>query len=332
MANNIDAIKRGWHYNAVTGNLEAYNNGNEIFQYPYGTNYYVSKSGADTNSGKSWALSFLTISAAMTAAASVGSATTRRGGVKIYVAPGGYTEDIKTPLNADCPFGQLIAVNPTPGQSYGAVYVTAATAGVECFQVRARGWYISGFEFDALADAESVVLGGGTGTNASGTIIEDCLFVGQNQGLYGIDWRNELAGASNALCTIRRCGFYGFTSGTTAGKCLSCSDSGSDQPRFALIEDCWFGDSDNLIDMNPRGFKESTIRNCTFYTNGANQNPDEIIDNTGGNDTMVYGCKFPGTYTNAGGYVAGTNDNFAGNSAFDESGKAANGWTYANPA
>ena len=99
-----------------------------------------------------------------------------------------------------------------------------------------------------------------------------------------------------------------------------------------MIEDNWFADSDNLIDMNPRGFKESTIRNNTLYNNGANQNPDEMIDNTGGNDTMVYGNKFPGTYTNAGGYVAGTNDDFAGNMAPDQASKAANGWTFANPA
>jgi hypothetical protein len=222
-------------------------------------------------------------------------------------------------------------VNPTPGQSYGAAWTTASTAGVECIEVRGRGSYISGFEFDALADAESMVLGGSTAnSNASGVIVEDCLFVGQNQGLYGIDMNNVTT--SNALQTIRRCGFFGYTSGSTAGKCITCSNSGIDQPRFILIEHCWFGDSDNLIDMNPRGFKESTIRFNTFYTNGANQNPDEIIDNTGGNDTQVYGNKFPEPYTKAGGYVAGTNDNWAGNYAETQGSESANGLTYADPA
>lgn len=328
MANNKAAIKRGWHYNTVTGNLEAYNNGNEIFQYPLGTNYYVdATNGADTNSGKSWALAFSTIGAAMTAAGNLSS----RGRAKIFVAPAGYTEDILIPLNADQPFGQLIAVNPTPGQSYGAAWTTASTAGAPCIEVRARGWYISGFEFDALADAECMEIGGTTtGNNGAGTMIEECLFVGQNQGLAGIDWQSSIAG--NPLVTIRRNGFYGFTSGSTAGACLMCSLSGIDQPRFAVVEYNWFGDSDNLIDMNPRGFKESLIRYNTFYTNGANQNPDEIIDNTGGNDTMVYGNVFPGTYSNAGGYVAGTNDGWTGNTATDVSGEAANGWTLAVPA
>ena len=326
---NKDAIKRGWHYNAVTGNLEAYNNGNEIFQYPFGTNYYVdSVNGAATNSGLSWAQAFSTITLAMTAATALGATTARRGGVNVYVAPGGYTEDVITPLNTEVPFGKLIAINPTPRQSFGAVYLASSTATAACITVRARGWLIEGFELDVGAAGMGVWLDGSTASSsAQGTEIRNCLFVGQNQGLYGID----VTGNGAPLTKIVECGFYGFSSGLTAAKCITCTSSGTDQPRFWIIEDCWFGDSDNLIDMNPRGFKESEIRNCNFYTNGANQNPDEIIDNTGGNDTNVHGCKFPGTYSNAGGYVAGTNDNFVGNMATDVGSYAANGWTYANP-
>ena len=278
---------------------------------PPGTQLYVDTTlGNDGNAGLGWGVgkALATIGQAMTLAGTTAASPASRGRVQIFVAPGGYTEDIKTPLNATHPFGQLIAFNPTPGQSYGAAYTTATTASVECLQVRARGWYIAGFEFDALADAESVVLGGSTSTNGSGVMMEDCLIVGQNQGLYGIDFQG-----APPLVTIRRCGFFGFTSGSTAGKCISCTASGTDQPRFILIEHCWFADSDNLIDMNPRGFKESCIRFNWFYTNGANQNPDEIIDNTGGNDTIIYGNYFPGTYSGTGGYVAGTNDEWGGN-------------------
>jgi len=283
------------------------------------TDYFVDSAlGSVDNDGLSWATALLTISAAMLLAAALGT----RGRARIFVAPGGYVEDIKTPLNDDCPFGQLIAVNPTPGSSFGAVWVTAATPGVECLQVRARGWYISGFEFDALADAECVVLGEGVGCNAGGTIIEDCLFVGQNQGLYGIDFANELA--SNPHVTIRRCGFYGFHSGSTDGKCITCTNSSHDQPRFVMIEDCWFGDSDNLIDMVAQGFKESTIRRCTFYANGSYYNPDEKLNNGGGRDTYIYDNIFGGTYDHGGGYVAGTNDVW--------SNLMAGGRTAANPA
>jgi len=297
---------------------------------PPTTDYFVDGTlGNSGNSGLGWGtgVALKTIDQAFTKA----DALATRGRFRIFVAPAGYTEDPNTPLNANAPFGQLIAVNPTPGNTFGAAWWTGSNAGEACLTVRARGWYIAGFEFDALADAECIVIGGGdTGTNGAGLMLEDNLFVGQNQGLAGVDWQSGVAG--NPHVTIRNNGFYGFTSGSTAGKCLSCTVSGIDQPRFALIEHNWFGDSDNLIDMNPRGFKESIIRYNSFYTNGANQNPDEIIDNTGGNDTQVYGNKFPEPYTTAGGYVAGTNDNWAGNMAEDVAGEAANGWTYADPA
>ncbi|KKN06320.1 hypothetical protein LCGC14_1078470 [marine sediment metagenome] len=321
-------IKRGWHWDKANQELQAYNNGVEIIQYPLGNVYYVDgTNGVDTNSGTSWTTSFSTIQKALDTVGTDGG----RGRGKIYVAPGGYTEDLTTPLNAAAPFCELVAVNPTPGRSYGAVYLTASTAGAAVLTVQARGWRISGFEFDALADAECVILGGTTaGNNAAGTLIEDCLFVGQNQGLTGIDWQNGVA--SNALCTVRNSGFYGFTSGSTAGSTMRCTISGIDQPTFALIEDCWFGDSDNYIDMNPRGFKESTIRNNTFYFQGANQNADEKFDNTGGSNCQVYGNAFGGVYTLAGGYVAGSGDDWSGNMAEAVSGESANGWTFAVPA
>jgi len=266
--------------------------------------YFVDgTNGNARNDGLSWERAKATIQSGL-------DLCTGRGRHRVLVAPGYYTEDLTTPLNAIAPFGQLIAYNPTPGNTFGAVGIAGTTTA--CLTVQARGWYIKGFEFDAAADQECVIIGGATaGNSGQGTMFEDCLFVGQNQGLAGIDAQSSISG--NPLVTIRSCGFYGFTSGATAGKCITCSNSGIDQPRFWLIEDCWFADSDNLIDMNPRGFKESIIRYNTFYTNGANQNPDEIIDNTGGNDTQIYGNAFPGTYDAASGYVAGTNDEWGGN-------------------
>jgi len=91
-----------------------------------------------------------------------------------------------------------------------------------------------------------------------------------------------------------------------------------------MIEDCWFGDSDNLIDMVAQGFKESTIRRCTFYANGSYYNPDEKLNNGGGRDTYIYDNIFGGTYDHGGGYVAGTNDVW--------SNLMAGGRTAANPA
>lgn len=271
--------------------------------------YFVdSTDGAAENDGLSWERAFSTIALAMAAI----TALAARGRGVIYVAPGGYTEDVVTPINSAGPFGALMAVNPTPRQSFGATWITASTAGAACLTVQARGWLIDGFEFDALADAECIVIGGPTAANnGAGTVIQHNLLVGQNQGLAGIDFQSSIAG--NPLVTIAYNGFFGFTSGSTAGRCITCSNSGIDQPRFAVIEHNWFADSDNLIDMDGRGFKESVIRDNTFFTNGANQNPAEIIDNTGGNDTQIYRNALPGTYDRASGYKAGTNDEWGGN-------------------
>ncbi|KKL23712.1 hypothetical protein LCGC14_2422620, partial [marine sediment metagenome] len=220
------------------------------------------------------------------------------------------------------------AVSPTP-DSYGAAYLTASTAGAPCLAIRARGWYVSGFEFDALADSACVYFDGVTSnSNASGTVIEDCLFVGQNQGLYGLHVANT--NASCGLVVIRNNRFYGFTSGSTDGACMQCTNTSTDAPGLWTVEDNWFADSDNLIkDMS---FKMCTVRNNTFVAGGANQSPTQKLKNTNGSLTNFYGNSFGGVYTLAGGYVAGSGDDWSGNMAEDVAGEAANGWTFKVPA
>ncbi len=210
MANNISAIKRGWHYNAATGNLEAYNNGNEIFQYPLGTNYYVdATNGSDSNSGLSWALAFSTIGAAMTAI----TALATRGRAKTFVAPAAYTEDVVTPTNANGPFGSLIAVNPTQ-ESRGAAWLISSTATEPCITVKARGWLIDGFEIDAPATDGCVFL---SGANAKFLEIANCLLVGSltYANGFGVD-----TDSANPLVVIRDSTFFQFR-GTSAAAITS---------------------------------------------------------------------------------------------------------------
>lgn len=71
------------------------------------------------------------------------------------------------------------------------------------------------------------------------------------------------------------------------------------------IHDCTFSANTNHIDS---GFTQSTIRNNVFgkFTTMA-------IDLTGGSDNMVVGNALYGTYSIAGGYVAGTNGEWGGN-------------------
>ena len=315
-------ITRGWHWDKSRQELQAYNNGVEIIQYPLGNIYYVDgTNGADTNSGTSWTASFATIQNALD---QVGT-DALRGRSKIYVAPGGYAEDLTTPLNSAAPFGELIAVNPTPARSFGAVWLSPSSSNTPILTVQARGWRFSGFEFDPNAGG-AIVLGGTTaGNNAAGTVIEDCLFNGGSVALFGIDWQSGIA--SNALCVVRNNTFYAFDPGTTAA-CLKCSESGIDQPGLALVEHNIFEGSDNYIDMNPRGFKSGVIRHNTFFAATA----DEKFDNTGGSNCQVYGNAMGGAYTLAGGYVAGSGDDWSGNMAEAVTGESANGWTFAVPA
>lgn len=274
-----------------------------------GTDFYVDATlGAAGNSGRSWGNAFSTMTLAMAAA----NALATRGRFRIFVAPAGYTEDVATPVNANAPFGQLIAVNPTPGHSFGAAWLQASTALAPALSVRARGWLIDGLEIDALADAVCIDLDGSvTARSAAGTLIRGCLLVGQNQGLSGVDFKSNAQG--NPHVTIESCGMYGFTSGSTAGRCITCTNSSQDQPRFVNVHWNWFGDSDNYIDYEGKGSKESFYSNNSFPANGANQNADEKLNLDGGNDNMVWQNKFGDTYNKANGYVNGTNDDWGGN-------------------
>jgi len=150
--------------------------------------------------------------------------------------------------------------------------------------------------------------------------------VGGKVGKYGID----VTGNGAPLSSIMNCGFYDFHVAASNASCIMCSESGTDQPRFWLIENCWFGNSDNLLAMNPRGFKECIIRYNAFLSVGANYTASKCIDNTGGNATVFYGNKFGGAYT-TGNYVAAANDEWEGNYARPAGGESDYGLTYNDP-
>ncbi len=268
-----------------------------------GINYYVTKTGNDANDGLSWGQAFLTIGQAMDTITARGA---ERGRASVFVGPGGYTEDIITPLNTIAPFGQLIAVNPTPDRSFGAVFLKASTASTATITVRARGWLIQGFEIDNVASGVGVLLDGATANSSGqGTEIRNCIFVGENQAGTGINVTKNGAPYTH----IRNCHFSGYTS-----QAITCTESATDQPRFWLIKDCEFVDNTNHIKMAGKGFKESQIRDCAFYDQGANQNATLILDNTGGSDCLIGPNNIlAGTYSISGGYKPGATEVWLGN-------------------
>ena len=254
----------------------------------------------------------------MTTAAAYGtSLAQRRGRVRILVAPGGYNEDVVTPLNTECPFGQLIAVNPTPTRSFGATYIYASTAATTSLIVRARGWLITGFEIGAVASNGCIWLDGSTtNSSAQGTEISHCIIGGWAVGTYGIDVTGN--GAPHSI--VHHNHFDGIV-----GPAIKCSSSATDQPRFWDVYANHFVDNSSHINMNPRGFKESWIHDNVFMEVGANRTASVQLDNTGGSACAIGPGNFlSDTYDTAGGWVAGTNEDWYGNFSED-------GVTTANP-
>jgi hypothetical protein len=303
--------------------IEGAVNRGDLLAFPGVELYVDSVNGSATGDGRSWDTAFNTITLAMAEAIVQGGLIGIRGLVRIFVAPGGYNEDVVTPLNTQCPFGQLIAVNPTPGKSFGAAYIYASTAGEPAITVKARGWLIKGFEIAAIANAECIVLDGQSANcNAAGTIIEGCIISGWGPaGSIGID----VIGNGAPHTTIRDCFFDGFLS-----EAIKCTASGTDQPRYWDIDNCRFVDNANHIKMNPRGFKESVIRNCHFMQVGANRTATIQIDNIGGNACTIGPNNYlSGDYDQGnGGYYAGSNEEWRGNHSQDSE----NGSAQANPA
>lgn len=280
------------------------------------TDYFAdTANGSDANNdGLSWANAKATIGACMILAAALGT----RGRARIFVAPGGYNEDVVTPLNTQCPFGMLVGVSPTT-RSFGGAYIYASTAATFSLIVRARGWHISGFEIGAVANGGSVWLDGLTAnSNAAGTHIEGCIVGGWGAAAtIGIN----VTGNGAPLTVIRNNHFNGCV-----GAAIQCSNSGTDQPRFWEIDRNHFVDNGSHIDMNPRGFKESWIHDNVFLQVGANRTASVQIDNRGGSACMIGpGNALSDTYDNAGGYYAGSDEDWYGNACQD-------GFSAANPA
>ncbi|MHC4715615.1 MAG: hypothetical protein ACYS5V_01480 [Planctomycetota bacterium] len=285
------------------------------------TRYHIDvTNGSDASDGLSWGNAVASITQAFTLAIAAVAADSGllRGRFQFFVAPGGYEEDLVTPLNTQLPFGQLIAWNPTT-QSFGGAYLYAATAATFSLIVRARGWRIQGFEIGAVANGGCIWLDGATAnSNAAGCEIIDNIISGWGAAAtVGID----VTGNGAPLTQVRRNHFNGMV-----GAAIECSASPTDQPRFWLIEDNVFVDNGSHIDMNPRGFKESWIRNNCFMQVGANRTATVQLDNRGGSACAIGPGNFlSDTYDNAGGYFAGADEDWYGNASED-------GYTTANPA
>ncbi|KKN56937.1 hypothetical protein LCGC14_0567290 [marine sediment metagenome] len=166
--------------------------------YP-GNVYHVDKTGNDGNDGLGWGggRALLTIQAALDKCSGRGLHT-------VLVASGAYQETLTTPNNATAPFGQLIGMEARDTGSGCYLYSVGTT---NILTINARGWRVSGFEFESGSAAAGIKLvreSGGV-NRSDYTQIDNCAFV---TGKYGI----EVTGAPYEV-VIRNCTFFNLTTG-----------------------------------------------------------------------------------------------------------------------
>ena len=108
---------------------------------------------------------------------------TARGYHTLYVRSGAYQETLTTPINATAPFCQLLGVDPT-NRGYG-VYLYPASAADTILTLNARGWRVSGFEFESATGAGITTTRDIAGTNRADYLrVDHCNFASSKYGLH----------------------------------------------------------------------------------------------------------------------------------------------------
>lgn len=258
---------------------------------PYGNALYVdSVAGQSGNAGRGRGSAFSTFAAAQ-AAANSGDVIFVRGNITENITAKAGLFDITivgqgSPRNADAHTGN---------NGYSAATWKASSQTDPLLILRQQGWKIYNMLFDAptsdaciefIRDAAS----GDSERDSSHAIIDGCRFASGATGIL-------ISGTENIFnVTIRNSFFHNLT---------DAIDSPGAYAHNWLLENNRFAANTNHIDS---GFTQATIRNNAFgkFTTMS-------IDLRGGADNMVYGNGLYGTYSNVGGYYAGTNDEWGGN-------------------
>lgn len=252
--------------------------------------WYVDPAGDVEGDGRSWDEPFNSLTDAL---------TVMKKWDTIFCAPGAYTGNHNTPLNAVAPFCAIIGMRQT---SLGlAAWAGATTQTLPIITVKARGWRISGFEFDNPTTSGNQSAGvelyklNATYSTLRGDYLEvdHCLFTGGKTGFmfYG----------GGTYAHIHDCRFDLLAGTGTYDGAIMCSDSGHQCPTMCLIENNDFMGNDTHIGMGngtARGFNDSIIRGNLFQKTGYADTCTLIMDirsNGGGN--MIIGNWFDCTVT-----------------------------------
>jgi len=192
----------------------------------------------------------------------------------VICAPGDYTGNHVTPLNSVAPFCSVIGMQAT---ALGLGPFAAATdTASPILSIRARGWRVSGFEFDGNAVTESVLATTSGTSNANFLQMDHCLFTGGS--VAGIDYFG-----APTFSALYHNGFTQMTGGST----ILCSDASTDTPRSGHIYGNRFWENINHIAMNPRGFKDTVIEKNTFMLDGVSRDALVMLDTRGGGGNQI---------------------------------------------
>lgn len=234
-----------------------------------GTTLHVDGStGSDGNDGLGWNTALATIQAAL-------DLCTSRGKWTILVASGAYQETLETPLNATAPFCQLIGMEAR-GVGSGC-YLYPAAASNDILTINARGWRISGFEFESGATGAGIRFTrdtAGTPDRADYTWIDHCHF---SAGQYGI---HSTGSPYNIM--IEDCEFHLLT---TAAIFTGGGDTSFANGRHWTIRRNEFRENTAHIKMGASwGLNQSMIYNNIMQGTGGTYSAasDSLIDIRGG--------------------------------------------------
>lgn len=273
--------------------LPALNDGASAFSSYYFVNTF---SGADGNSGTSTTQAFETMGRAFDVIEGY-----NQSGAVIFVV-GNITENLTAPAgifdvsiigagnaprNADAHTGN---------NGYFAASWKPSSQSTPLLTFQQQGWRVQNILFDSPTSAASLAFprnasAGDAERDSSHTQIVGCRFgAGQNH--------IQVVGTENVFNVQLIGNIFNDSTG------FAVISAGGYAYRW-IIQNNVFLNNAGHIDV---GFNQSTIVGNTFGKSSA-----AYIDLTGGADNSVWGNQLAGTYSNVGGYTAGTNDFWAGN-------------------
>lgn len=267
----------GEDVNIFGGNLNARN-----IAFSLGKFWYVDPNRSTSGNGKSWNSAFNDLAEALLA---VGSND------YIFCAPAGYTGNYSTPLDAGARRVSLIGVNA--GRLGLGPWFGPSVTSLPSLTIKARGWMISGFEFDNPATSYGIQLNTLTDATEIGsyTEIKNCLFTGGRGGI------NFKGGGTYINIHHNR---FDEMAGTGAGDgAIMCTDSSHQCPIMCHVHNNEFMENITHIGMGKgtaRGFNSSIIGpGNVFQVTGGNRTCTLIMDlraNKGGNTVVNnwFGC------------------------------------------